>query len=76
MLGRTTLVNNNWNGDYHTIGFGNYGYGIYTQDSAMYVNPWNGHLGVEREIDFTPLDALHFQPYTGVPAAIRQHYIS
>ncbi|CAF4055853.1 unnamed protein product, partial [Adineta steineri] len=46
------------------------------QESAMYRNPWDGHIGVEREVDFTPLDVYHYQPITGIPASIRQHYIS
>ncbi|CAF1414334.1 unnamed protein product, partial [Adineta steineri] len=28
------------------------------------------------EVDFTPLDVYHYQPITGIPASIRQHYIS
>ncbi|CAF1431391.1 unnamed protein product [Adineta steineri] len=75
MIGQPNLLNN-FNGNYQTIGFGNYGYGIYTQESAMYRNPWDGHIGVEREVDFTPLDVYHYQPITGIPASIRQHYIS
>ncbi|UJR37342.1 hypothetical protein I4U23_030050 [Adineta vaga] len=70
------IVSNTWNGDYRTIGYGNYGFGIYTQDSDIYMNPLTGHVGVEREIDFTPLNYNQFQPYTGIPSSIRQHYIS
>jgi hypothetical protein len=80
MLGQTAAIApiNNWNTDYQTIGYGNYGYGIYTQDVELIRNPFTGRLNLEREVDFVPLGSSlsHFQPYTGFPAAIRQHYIS
>jgi hypothetical protein len=69
-------MNNSWNRDYQTVGFGNYGYGIYTQEADVYRNLFTGRLNVEREVDFTPLTANHFQPYTGYAAAIHQHYIN
>ncbi|UJR10669.1 hypothetical protein I4U23_014864 [Adineta vaga] len=64
------------NQDYQTIGYGNYGYGIYTQDVEVHRNLFTGRVNIEREIDFVPLGHNHFQPYTGFPAAIHQHYIS
>ena len=67
---------NSWNNDYQVVGYGNYGYGIYTQDVDVYRNPWTGRPMIEREVDFVPLGHRHFQPYTGVPAAIHQHYLS
>ncbi|UJR38890.1 hypothetical protein I4U23_031558 [Adineta vaga] len=69
------IVHNNLNVDYHNFGLGNYGYGIYTQDSRIYRNPLNGYLGIEQEVDFIPLDTFHIQPYTAIPASIRQHFI-
>ncbi|CAF3857950.1 unnamed protein product, partial [Adineta steineri] len=44
-----------WNRDYQTITYGNYGYGIYTQDVELHRNPYTGRLNVEREVDFTPI---------------------
>ncbi|CAF1108690.1 unnamed protein product [Adineta ricciae] len=68
-----TVPINSWNNDYQTVGYGNYGYGIYTQDVEVHRNPFTGRVNIEREVDFVPI-GNHFQPYTGFPAAIRQHY--
>jgi hypothetical protein len=67
---------NSWNQDYQTIGYGNYGYGLYSQDVALHPNPMMGRMNVERELDFVPVGNSHFQPYTGFPASIYQHYIN
>jgi hypothetical protein len=69
-------MNNGWNRDYQTVGYGNYGYGIYTQEADVYRNLFTGRLNTEREVDFVPLTTNHFQPYTGYAAAIHQHYIN
>ncbi|CAF0857812.1 unnamed protein product [Adineta steineri] len=66
---------NTWNNDYQTVGYGNYGYGIYTQDVELSRNPFTGRINLEHEIDFVPL-GNQFQPYTGFPASIHQHYIN
>jgi len=60
--------------DYQTVGFGNYGYGIYSQDVELYRNPFTGHLNVSRDIDFIPLGNSAFRPYASFPAAYHQHY--
>ncbi|CAF1105559.1 unnamed protein product [Adineta steineri] len=67
---------NSWNRDYQTITYGNYGYGIYTQDVELYRNPYTGRVNVEREVDFTPIGNNYYQPITGIPASIHQHYIN
>ncbi|CAF1562014.1 unnamed protein product [Adineta steineri] len=67
---------NTWNRDYQTITYGNYGYGIYSQDVELYRNPYTGRLNVEREVDFIPIGNNYYQPITGIPAAIHQHYIN
>ncbi|CAF3901573.1 unnamed protein product, partial [Adineta steineri] len=64
---------NSWNRDYQTIAYGNYGYGIYTQDVELYRNPYTGRVNVEREVDFTPIGNNYYQPITGIPASIHQH---
>jgi hypothetical protein len=67
---------NSWNQDYQTLSYGNYGYGLYSQDVELYRNPLTGRINVEREIDFVPVGNSYFRPYAGFPAAIYQHYIS
>ncbi|CAF0815197.1 unnamed protein product [Adineta steineri] len=67
---------NTWNTDYRTITYGNYGYGVYSQDVELYRNPYTGRLNVEREVDFIPIGNQYYQPITGIPASIRQHYIN
>ncbi|CAF0761904.1 unnamed protein product [Adineta steineri] len=61
---------------YTCITYGNYGYGIYSQDVELYRNPYTGRLNVEREVDFIPIGNNYYQPITGIPAAIHQHYIN
>ena len=76
MIGTPIAPINSWNNDYQTIGYGNYGYGIYTQDVEVYRNSFTGRTNIEREVDFVLLSNRYFQPHTGFPAAIHQHYIS
>lgn len=65
---------NSWNRDYQTVGFGNYGYGIYTQDVELQRNPFTGGLNVGHDIDFIPLSNSTVGPYASFPAAYHQHY--
>ncbi|CAF1218252.1 unnamed protein product [Adineta steineri] len=67
---------NSWNTNYQTISYGNYDYGIYSQDVELYRNPYTGRVNVEREVDFIPIGNQYSQPITGIPAAIHQHYIN
>ncbi|CAF4123359.1 unnamed protein product, partial [Adineta steineri] len=53
-----------------------YGYGVYSQDVELYRNPYTGRLNVEREVDFIPIGNQYYQPITGIPASIPQHYIN
>lgn len=65
---------NSWNQDYQRVGYGNYGYGIYSQDVEVHRNPFTGRVNVERDIDFVPLRNSHFGAYAGFSPAIHQHY--
>ena len=65
---------NSWNQDYQTVGYGNYGYGIYSQDVEVHRNPFTGRVNVERDIDFVPVGGNPFGAYGGFPGAIHQHY--
>ncbi|CAF0882042.1 unnamed protein product [Adineta steineri] len=69
-------MNNTWTRNYQTIDFGNYGYGIYSQDVELYRSPYTGRVNVEREVDFIPIGNQYSQPITGIPATIHQHYIN
>ena len=75
MFARPIGAINSWNQDYQTVGFGNYGYGIYSQDVEVYRNPITGRVNVERELDFVPVGNA-FRPYGSFPAAVFHHYIS
>ncbi len=74
MFARPIGAINSWNQDYQTVGFGNYGYGIYSQDVEVYRNPITGRMNVEREIDFVPVGNT-FRPYASFPAAVYHHYV-
>jgi len=76
MFGGPVGVLNSSNQDYQTIGFGNYGYGIYTQDVEVHRNPFTGRVEVERDLDFVPLGNSIFGPYGGPPYGIHQSYHS
>ncbi|CAF4251395.1 unnamed protein product, partial [Rotaria magnacalcarata] len=54
MLASLVQPINNWDRDYVTIGYGNYGYGIYSQDFDIHQNPFTGYVSVERDLDFIP----------------------
>jgi hypothetical protein len=62
------------NQDYQTVGFGNYGYGIYLQDVEVYRNPFTGRANIERDVDFIPLTGNPFRSYAGFSVAIDQQY--
>ncbi|CAF4051411.1 unnamed protein product, partial [Rotaria magnacalcarata] len=60
--------------DYVTIGYGNYGYGIYSQDFDIHQNPFTGYVSVERDLDFIPFGNNTFSPYRSFPMVVHQHY--
>ncbi len=74
MIATPLMPINSWNQDYQTVGFGNYGYGIYSQDVEVYRNPFTGRVNIERDVDFVPLGNRYFSPYASFPAAYHQHY--
>ncbi|CAF3325704.1 unnamed protein product [Rotaria socialis] len=74
MLASRVQPINNWNRDYAAISYGNYGYGIYTQDFDVHRNPFTGYVYLERDLDFIPLGNNTFSPYRSFPMAIHQHY--
>ena len=65
---------NDWNRNYQTIGYGNYGYGIYRQNIDLVRNPFSAGLHLERDIAFIPIANNPFGIYTGYPSIIHQHY--
>jgi hypothetical protein len=71
---RPVAIANDWNTNYQTIGYGNYGYGLYVQDIELMPNPFSRGLHVERDIDYIPLGNSGFGAYAGIPAIIHQHY--
>jgi hypothetical protein len=73
MFARPIGALNSWNQDYVTVGYGNYGYGIYSQDVDVHRNRFTGRINVERDVDFIPLNS-GFRPYASFPAAVHQHY--
>jgi hypothetical protein len=74
MYSRPIGAMNNWNQDYQVAGYGNYGYGIYSQDVELHRNPFTGRLHLDRDIDFVPLGYSSFSPYATFPAGYHQHY--
>ena len=75
MFGRPYGAINSWNQDYQTVGYGNYGYGIYSQDVEVHRNPFTGRVNIERDLDFVPLGgAGMFNSYRGFPYGLHQHY--
>ena len=74
MFGQPYGAINSFNQDYQTVGYGNYGYGIYSQDVEVHRNPFTGRVNVERDIDFIPVGNSVFRPYAGYTLPIHQHY--
>jgi len=74
MFARPIGAINSWNQDYQTIGYGNYGYGIYSQDVEVHRNPFTGRLNIDRDVDFIPLGNSTFGLYGGFRPPIHQHY--
>ncbi|UJR17393.1 hypothetical protein I4U23_004288 [Adineta vaga] len=64
----------NYHNVHQTVGNGNYGYGVYAQDDVVHRNLYSGRQSYEREVDFVPV-GNQYQPYTGYPAEIHQHYV-
>jgi hypothetical protein len=74
MYGQPYGAINNVSQDYQSVGYGNYGYGIYSQDVEVHRNPFTGRVNVERDIDFTPVGNSVFRPYAGYSFPVHQHY--
>ena len=74
MFGASAGGINSWNQDYQTVGYGNYGYGMYSQDVEVHRNPYTGRVNVERDIDFVPVGNNYFRPYAGYNSGVHQHY--
>lgn len=76
MFSQPVRVINSWNQDYQTVGIGNYGYGIYSQDVEVHRNPFTGLVRVERDVDFIPIRNSGFGSYANYPFPVHQHYHS
>lgn len=76
MFGGPIVMGNGWNDTYRTLGYGNYGFGLYSQDVELIRNPITGRINIERELDFIPTASTMYRPYASFPAAVYHHYIN
>ena len=75
MFARPIGAISSWSQDYKTVGHGIYGYGIYSQDIEIYRNPITGHVNIERELGFIPVEN-GFPAYGSLPGPVHHQYIS